>query len=193
LDVLVLGPGNEDGFVPEWMELTALLWDTPVNFVIVDHNAAVIDSIKSNKIYYYPEKTLGSPEDRMKLLELVKEKSSVLDPSKPLERTMDFSIPKHNLTLKQADFTEFEYGIQAYDYIVALNSVFYLLNNPKFEPYHFTYFKTLINSLKIGCSLFFDKVTFDILRDWKDHDIDNIDVKNLGGFPNFVFKITRSK
>jgi len=170
-----------------------LLWDVPVDFVLVDHNPVVLDSVKKSKIYYYPEDTKGFPEDRMKILECVKDKTSVPDESYPNQRYMDFTIPKHTLTLKESDFTAFDYGEQVYDIVIALNSVFYLLNNPKFLPYHFTYFKTLINCIKVGGFLFFDKVTYDILHDWKNNNIDNIDVKNLGGFPNFMFKITRTK
>jgi len=42
ISVLVLGPGNHSGFVPEWLEITSLLWNNEVNFVVVDHNNEVL-------------------------------------------------------------------------------------------------------------------------------------------------------
>lgn len=133
---------------------------------------------------------MGFPEDRISILSCVKDHSTP-DPTVPNQAI--FTPPeKHSCNLIESDFATFSFGEKKYDVIIALNSVFYLLNNPKFEQqYHYPFFAKLINSLKIGGNLFFDKITHDILRQWKENGIDNISVKNLGGFPNFMFRITR--
>jgi hypothetical protein len=106
---------------------------------------------------------------------------------------VDVSLPlSHTTNWFISDFTQFQYETEKYNVIVALNSLFYLFNNPKFEDkYHYIFFKTLIHSLVISGVLFVDKITYNSLKDWAQNDINNIEVKNLGGFPNNIFKIMR--
>lgn len=109
-----LGPGNEKGFVPEFLELSALLWSSPAEFTLVDHNADVITAIKENKVYYMPtQKQLGigaTGEERMRALDPIVSLGHVLDQDKPNELHLPLPNEVHALKFFEGDFTAFEYA-----------------------------------------------------------------------------------
>eukprot|EP01121_Diplochlamys_sp_Union-15-3_P020877 TRINITY_DN828_c0_g1_i1.p1 TRINITY_DN828_c0_g1~~TRINITY_DN828_c0_g1_i1.p1 ORF type:complete len:237 (-),score=34.19 TRINITY_DN828_c0_g1_i1:49-759(-) len=196
LDVLILGPGLDKDIVPEWIEINALLWNNVVNFDVVDHDDQVLKAVKENKFYRVPDLTVGKGRTddernaKMPALEILLSVTSQ-DPNDPTQRIMDFSKTKHTLHTHQCDFTKFPFENSKYDVIVGLNSVFYLFNMPEFFNFTYAFLGKLINSLKIGGWLFFDKITYDIVSDWEKHGISGINVTNIGGWPNHTYKITR--
>lgn len=103
--------------MPEFLELSALLWDSEVEFTLVDHNEDVIKAMQENKIYYFPTmKQLGigaAAEERMSSLDSLRSIGKVVDESKPNELHLPLPNEKHVLKFVQSDFTAFEYLSQA--------------------------------------------------------------------------------
>jgi hypothetical protein len=180
-----------------------------VTFSIVDHSEEVLETAKTNSFYFLPKDTEGFNEDRLAMINEVIAHSTVCDESvspniqnndalnddasKYSRLLFDVSLPPtHATAWFQSDFTQFAFEADSYHLIIALNCLFYLFNNPKFEEkFHYVFFKRIIQSLKLNGVLFVDKITYNSLKDWSANDIANIEVFNMGGFPNNLFRITR--
>ena len=102
-----------------------------------------------NDVYYFPENT--APE-RADALELVKSKTEEIAADDTAgeainlnNRRMVLPRPNHIVNNHHVDFSTFLYEPLRYNCIVAMSSVFYMLNNPEFEAHVYPFFKTLIN------------------------------------------------
>eukprot|EP01027_Heterolobosea_sp_BB2_P018556 GEZU01026118.1.p1 GENE.GEZU01026118.1~~GEZU01026118.1.p1 ORF type:complete len:156 (-),score=28.18 GEZU01026118.1:109-576(-) len=86
------------------------------------------------------------------------------------ELTLDFSSTQHRVNFVNADFTAIALPPEHFDVIVALNCLFYLLENPAFKGHYGgdAFLRKLINSLKRssntnngpGPAMFVDKDSF---------------------------------
>jgi len=213
--ILLMGPGYDGKFVPEFMELKALFWSANIEFHVLDHNLQVLNAL-SNQSYYLPnlnDETKHTNTDWkqenlsnrlvMKGKRTVLEKEEMEEASKIILKVtspkgadsswMDFDsvAEKHKVKLYHMDFTAFSFPIEKYDIIFGMNSLWYLFNNPSFYDSIYPYFQKIIYSLRIGGMLFVDKICYGLIREYERHGIIGVKCENIGGFPNFIFKLTR--
>jgi len=157
-----MGPGvkrKEDfDFIPELLEIVAFLWRFSVNFTILDHNPRVIEAIENRKYGTDSNQVYGLPlsdEEKNEFLQPILSISTEISPG---VRLLPLN-PNHTFIKKQCNFSEFQFEI-CYDVIIALNSLYYLLNDDRFSGWEELF---LLNVLDSCNCLFLDKIAKNLL------------------------------
>eukprot|EP01083_Nonionella_stella_P150645 480274_1 len=164
-NICIFGPGCvKEGtvrFSPEYMELTAILYDFRVDFVVIDKDIETLAIIKTNHIYYLPDhykpylSSIHNNKDDLKH-ELIQR---IMDVSHGNERewnqrVFDFTEVNHTLTTIQSDFIDvfandsIKDGL-LFDIIIANNCLFFAFNDPKLNENNakFLYLRNILSKL----------------------------------------------